>query len=100
MLKDDVARADVAEAIASLIAFQERYDISARLEFDPLLGGDDKGRWKIVANTLGDLTNARTGTSISAMDTTVLPRRPDILAFIPFPWGLLGQDILAATFQL
>ena len=43
-----------AQAIACLIAFQERYDISARLEWDPLMGSD--GRWKIVANTLGDLT--------------------------------------------
>jgi hypothetical protein len=43
-----------AEALAGLIAFQDRYDISARLEFDPRLGSD--GRWKIVANTLGDLT--------------------------------------------
>lgn len=45
---------DRAQALAALIAFQERYDLSARLEWDPLLGTD--GRWKIVANTLGDLT--------------------------------------------
>jgi prepilin-type N-terminal cleavage/methylation domain-containing protein len=42
------------QAIAALIAFQEEFDISARLEWDPLMGSD--GRWKIVANTLGDLT--------------------------------------------
>ncbi len=39
------------DAIAALIAFQDRYDISARLEWDPNLG-----RWKIMANTLSDLT--------------------------------------------
>jgi prepilin-type N-terminal cleavage/methylation domain-containing protein len=48
-------------AIAALIAFQERYDLSVRLEFDPLLDPDISdptkgGRWTIVANTLGDLT--------------------------------------------
>ena len=42
-------------AIACLIAFQERYDLSVRLEWDPLLDAPN-GRWKIVANTLGDLT--------------------------------------------
>jgi prepilin-type N-terminal cleavage/methylation domain-containing protein len=39
------------EAIAGLIAFQDRYDISARIEWDASLGC-----WKIMANTLGDLT--------------------------------------------
>jgi type II secretory pathway pseudopilin PulG len=42
-------------AISCLIAFQERYDLSVRLEWDPLLDAPN-GRWKIVANTLGDLT--------------------------------------------
>jgi len=55
VLPDDVAPGDVDEAIACLVAFQERYDLSVRLEFDPLLGSAP-GRWKIVANTLGDLT--------------------------------------------
>ncbi len=45
---------DRLQALAALVAFQEKYDISARLEWDPLMGSD--GRWKIVANTLGDLT--------------------------------------------
>ena len=45
----------LAEAIASLIAFQDRYDISARLEWDAHID-NGKGRWKIMANTLGDLT--------------------------------------------
>ena len=44
------------QALAALIAFQDRYDLSIRLEFDPLLDPANSGRWKIVANTLGDLT--------------------------------------------
>jgi prepilin-type N-terminal cleavage/methylation domain-containing protein len=57
ILSDNIENADAddrAAALASLIAFQEMFDISARLEWDPLMGSD--GRWKIVANTLGDLT--------------------------------------------
>ncbi len=42
---------DVASAIAALISFQDRYDISCRLEWD-----HDVQQWKIMANTLGDLT--------------------------------------------
>ncbi len=41
----------IESAIAAIIAFQDRYDISARLEWDHNIT-----RWKIVANTLGDLT--------------------------------------------
>lgn len=54
ILGDQIERTNIDQALASLTAFQDRYDISSRLEFDPRLGGD--GRWKIVANTLGDLT--------------------------------------------
>jgi prepilin-type N-terminal cleavage/methylation domain-containing protein len=39
------------EAIAAIVAFQDRYDLSARLEWD-----SSTSRWKILANTLGDLT--------------------------------------------
>lgn len=41
-------------AFAALIAFQDRYDLSVHLEWDPHLGNN--GRWKLVANTLADLT--------------------------------------------
>jgi hypothetical protein len=51
---DNVTANHRAQALASLISFQETFDISARLEWEPLMGSD--GRWKIVANTLGDLT--------------------------------------------
>ena len=39
------------DAIAAVVAFQDQYDLSVRLEWD-----GDIQRWKIVANTLGDLT--------------------------------------------
>lgn len=39
------------DALAAVIAFQDRYDLSVRLEWD-----GDVQRWKIMANTLGDLT--------------------------------------------
>ena len=42
---------NVAAAIAALISFQDRYDISCRVEWDHSIG-----QWKIIANTLGDLT--------------------------------------------
>lgn len=54
ILGTSVAEADVAEALAALIAFQERYDLSARISFDPTIGTN--GRWTIVANSLSDLT--------------------------------------------
>jgi hypothetical protein len=48
-------RDEVDEALAALIAFQDQYDLSVRLEWDALaLNGS--GQWKIVANTLADLT--------------------------------------------
>jgi prepilin-type N-terminal cleavage/methylation domain-containing protein len=48
MLPDGIA---VEQAIAAIIAFQDRYDLSARLEWDHNIQ-----RWKIMANTLADLT--------------------------------------------
>lgn len=53
-------RQDVAAALAGLIAFQERYDLSVRLEWDSLLPNPSSstgvGRWVLRANSLGDLT--------------------------------------------
>jgi hypothetical protein len=51
MLPSDVDQTQVERAIAGLIAFQDRYDLSVRLEWDHNIR-----RWKIMANTLGDLT--------------------------------------------
>jgi type II secretory pathway pseudopilin PulG len=55
VLQNEIEREDVDRALAALVAFQERYDLSVRLEFDPNLHGG-QGRWVILANTLGDLT--------------------------------------------
>jgi type II secretory pathway pseudopilin PulG len=41
-------------AIAAIVAFQDQYDVSVRLEWDGSM--PPSGRWKIMANTLGDLT--------------------------------------------
>jgi hypothetical protein len=51
ILPSGIDQAGVAEAIAAIIAFQDRYDLSCRLEWD-----HNVQRWKIMANTLGDLT--------------------------------------------
>lgn len=55
VLAPQVDRLSVNQALAALIAFQERYDLSVRLEWDELFAAGT-GRWLIVANTLGDLT--------------------------------------------
>jgi type II secretory pathway pseudopilin PulG len=55
VLLDGIDQDDPHLALASLIAFQERFDLSVRLEWDPLLGAD--GRWVIKANSLADLTS-------------------------------------------
>lgn len=53
----NLERQDVATALAGLIAFQDRYDLSVRLEWDPLLPSNSgAGRWVLRANTLSDLT--------------------------------------------
>lgn len=51
MLPATVKLGDVRLAIAAIIAFQDRYDLSVRLEWDHNIL-----RWKIMANTLADLT--------------------------------------------
>lgn len=51
VLREDIGKDNVHEAFAALIAFQDRYDLSVRVEWDPNLQ-----RWKLLANTLGDLT--------------------------------------------
>ncbi len=47
---------EIDEADAALVAFQERYDISARIEFDRTVDPGNGGTWVIKANTLADLT--------------------------------------------
>lgn len=53
ILPRTVGAGDVDQAIAAVIAIQDRYDLSVRLEWDHNL---NPARWKIMANTLGDLT--------------------------------------------
>ncbi|MEO0529394.1 MAG: prepilin-type N-terminal cleavage/methylation domain-containing protein [Planctomycetota bacterium] len=53
----NLERQDVATALGGLIAFQERFDLSVRLEWDPLLpSASGTGRWVLRANSLSDLT--------------------------------------------
>jgi hypothetical protein len=63
VLGPGIGRDDSAQALAALIGFQERFDLSVRLEWDPMLPDgtssppvDSPGRWVLRANTLGDLT--------------------------------------------
>ena len=56
VLPPAVTRDQVAVALAALVAFQDRYDLSVRLEWDPTLPDPNTGRWVLRANTLGDLT--------------------------------------------
>jgi hypothetical protein len=51
ILRDDIERNEQNQALAALVAFQERFDLSVRLEWDR-----DIQRWTILANTLADLT--------------------------------------------
>ena len=51
VLPASVDQTETEQALAALVAFQERYDLSVRLEWDRSVE-----RWKIVANTLADLT--------------------------------------------
>ncbi len=48
---NNFTQGDLDRVFAALIAFQDRYDLSVRAEWDPNIQ-----HWKIVANTLGDLT--------------------------------------------
>ncbi|QDT69793.1 hypothetical protein MalM25_27340 [Planctomycetes bacterium MalM25] len=56
VLPASIDRTDVSVALAGLIAFQDRYDLSVRVEWDAKLPGTDNGRWVLRANSLGDLT--------------------------------------------
>lgn len=51
VLPASVDQSEVGLALASLVSFQERYDLSVRLEWDVRYT-----RWTLIANTLGDLT--------------------------------------------
>ena len=86
------------KAIASLIAYQEKYDISAHLEWDPLMGSD--GRWKIVANTLGDLTKRENRYQHigCGYDNTLSPAQYSRV--YPFPMVSVGTGHSGASVQM
>ncbi len=90
ILVDNLNQDDVAQAIASLIAFQERFDLSVRLEWDPLMGSD--GRWKIVANTLGDLTKRENRYGHIGYGFDNFASTPQFSRLYPYPIVSLGID--------
>lgn len=57
VLIDRIDKNHLDQALACLISFQEIYDLSVRLEWDPLMpSSDNLGRWVLKANSLADLT--------------------------------------------
>jgi hypothetical protein len=50
-----MARNEIDRAVAALIRFQDIFDLSARVEWDPF-ANSGAGQWKVIANTLADLT--------------------------------------------
>jgi prepilin-type N-terminal cleavage/methylation domain-containing protein len=103
VLPDNVDLEDLDEALAALVAFQERYDLSVRLQFDPNLdtSDDPPGRYIIVANTLADLTKRENRyehySFRPGQGTTPPPRRDFPYAVISMGRGYetaLGPSIL------
>jgi prepilin-type N-terminal cleavage/methylation domain-containing protein len=93
----DSTRADAA--LAALIAFQERFDLSVRLEFDPLLDSANGGRWKIVANTLGDLTKRENRYEHHLVRPGPSAASPTVREF-PFAVASSGAGYAVANVQL
>ncbi len=81
------------EAIASLVAFQDRYDISARLEWDANIK-----HWKIVANTLGDLTKREN--RFCHFGYNWGPGSPPPSRGFPFQFVSMGSDYTGKTVQV
>jgi hypothetical protein len=50
-----IPRNRLPDALAVLVAFQDEFDLSVRLELDALANGG-AGQWRLIANTLADLT--------------------------------------------
>ncbi len=77
-----VKQGEVEKALACLIAFQDRYDISCRVEWDY-----STQNWKIVANTLGDLTKREN----RFCHFGFLLGNPSVRRY-PFPLVSIGSD--------
>lgn len=85
LLPSQVGQGSVPVAIAALIAFQDGYDLSVRLEWDHNIQ-----RWKIMANTLADLTKRENrfghyGFRQTAGSSAIATR------FYPYPITSLGS---------
>lgn len=79
------------DAIAAVVAFQDRYDLSVRLEWD-----GDIQRWKIVANTLGDLSKREN--RFCHFGYRFGPSNSDPPARVyPFPLVSFGRDYSGGT---
>lgn len=97
VLGTNVSRERVDLALAALVAFQDRYDLSVRVEWDPLLPGSDQsnpGRWVLRANTLGDLTKRENRFEhhgyLSDPEGAIVPKGPADRYF-PFPVASGGR---------
>jgi hypothetical protein len=80
-------------ALAALVAFQERYDISARIEFDATIDG---GTWIIKANTLADLTKREHRYEHHGL---AVVNGDDTRAF-PFPMVSAGNNVTTARVKV
>jgi prepilin-type N-terminal cleavage/methylation domain-containing protein len=88
ILPSSVEFENVIEAIAAIIAFQDRYDLSVRLEWDHNIE-----RWKIMANTLADLTKRENRFNHFGFVPSDPPRRDFPYAFISTGSGYSGNKI-------
>jgi hypothetical protein len=100
----DLTKEEAAKALAALIHFQDQYDLSVRLEWDPL-ANSAMGQWKIIANTLFDLSkrenrfghygfNSLTfvrSYPYAALSTGIYSGTP-LVRFVPNPQPGLDQD--------
>jgi prepilin-type N-terminal cleavage/methylation domain-containing protein len=81
--------ANLRSAVAAVIAFQDRYDLSVRLEWDA-----DIQRWKIMANTLGDLTKRENRFGHFGV---VYQDTGNDFRIYPFPFMSMGVGVSGAT---
>lgn len=103
----NLPRENVRAALSALIGFQERFDLSVRLEWDPLLPSTTGfGRWVLKANTLGDLTkreNRYEHHGYVHSPQVVWQQRGDAVArpdrFFPYAAVTAGTHSNASTFN-
>ncbi len=81
---------ELETAIAAIVAFQDRYDLSVRLEWD-----GDIQRWKIMANTLADLTKRENRFGHFGFVWTSNPKNQ--YRAYPFPFESFGSECPGST---